>query len=68
VASLVIDASELEHEAGGWPPPPASPAPQTSPTPSSLACLHGEQGSALVLSFTLRLWQSAWSFPCLSFI
>jgi hypothetical protein len=42
--------------------------PQASPTPSSLACPHGEEGSALVLSFALRLWQSAWSFPSLSFI
>jgi hypothetical protein len=27
VASLVFDAGGLGHEAGGWPPPSASPAP-----------------------------------------
>jgi hypothetical protein len=34
-----------------------------------LACPHGEEeGSALVLGIGLRLWQSAWSFPSLSFV
>jgi len=37
--------------------------------PIGLACPHGEEeGSALVLGIGLRLWQSALSFPSLSFI
>ena len=63
MASLVFGAGGLEHEAGGLRPPLASPA------PTSLACPHIEEaGSALVLGFGLRLWQSAWSFPSLSFV
>jgi hypothetical protein len=48
-----------------WPrlPPPASPA------PIGLTCPHGkEEGSALILGIGLRLWQSALSFPSLSFV
>jgi len=63
VASLVFDTSRLGHEAGAWPPPSSSPA------PTWLDCPHGEEeGSVLVLGFGLRLWQSAWSFPSLSFV
>jgi hypothetical protein len=37
--------------------------------PIGLACPHAEEeGSALVLGFGLRLWQSAWCFPSLSFV
>jgi len=43
--------------------------PLASPAPTSLACPHGEEeGSALVLGVGLRLWQSALSFPSLSFL
>jgi len=63
VASLVFDAGGLGHEAGGWSPPSASPA------PTSLAYPHAkEEGSALVLGFGLGLWQSAWSFSSLFFV
>ena len=45
------------------------PPPSASPAPTSLVCPHAEEeGSALVLGFGLRLWQSAWSFPSLSFV
>ena len=72
----------LGHEAGGLRPPLASPAPTSltcphqsrlpppaSSAPICLACPHGEEeGSALVLGIGLRLWQSALSFPSLSFV
>jgi len=63
VASLVLGAGGLGHEAGGLRPPLGSPA------PTSLACPHGEElGSVLVFGIGLRLWQSALSFPSLSFV
>jgi hypothetical protein len=53
---------------------PRLPAPASS-APICLACRHlprlphaEEEGSALVLGFGLQLWQSAWSFPSLSFV
>jgi hypothetical protein len=37
--------------------------------PMGLACPRAKcEGLALVLVFGLRLWQSAWSFPSLSFV
>jgi hypothetical protein len=82
VAYLLFGAGGLGHEAGGLRPPLASPAPTSltcphqsrqpppaSPAPIGLACPHGEeQGSALALGIGLRLWQSGWSFPSLSFV
>jgi hypothetical protein len=82
VASLVLSAGGLGHKAGGLRPPLASPAPTSlacphqprlpppaSLAPIGLACPRGEEeGSALVLGIGLRLWQSALSFPSLSFI
>ena len=63
MASLVFGAGGLGHEAGGLRPPLASPA------ATSLACLDVEEdASALVLGIGLRLWQSALSFPSLSFV
>jgi len=67
-----------------WPrlPPPASPAPTSLACPHQLrlpppawsapiglSCPHDEEeGSALVLGIGLQLWQSALSFPSLSFV
>ncbi|KAF8536861.1 hypothetical protein BDD12DRAFT_807428 [Trichophaea hybrida] len=65
VAFLVFDAGWLGHEAGGLPPPLASPAPTSlacphwsrlpppaSPAPIGLAYRHAEEdGSALILGF-----------------
>jgi len=63
VASLVFGAGGLGDEAGGLRPQLAS------PSRIGLACPHAvDEGSALVLGFGLRLWQSAWSFPSLSFV
>ena len=63
MASLVFGTGGLGDEAGGLLPPLASPA------PIGFACTYAEgEGSALVLGFGLRLWQSAWCFPSLSFV
>ena len=50
-------------------PPSVSPPPPASSAPIGLACPHGEEeGSALVLGIGFWLWQSALSFPSLSFV
>jgi hypothetical protein len=63
VAWLVFDAGGLGHEGGGWPPPLTSPAPTGLASPNA-----EEEGSALLLGFGLRLWQSAWSFVSFFFV
>jgi len=81
VASLVFRGGGLGHVASGLRPPSASPAPTSharphsprlppsvSPSPIGLICPHVKQeGSALVCSIGLRLWQSALGFSCFLF-